>query len=64
MADGLCHCSCICNIIAICWLAVALAFRAQMVEEVPVGENDRNVDLIVTADGTIAASAKGAAAMS
>jgi hypothetical protein len=35
-----------------------------MVEEVPVAENDRNVDLIVTAGGTIAASAKGAAAMS
>lgn len=43
--------------------AVALAFRAQMVDEVPVAENDRGVDVIVTADGPIAVSAAGAAAL-
>ena len=43
--------------------AVALAFRAQMVEEVPIAENDRGVDIIVTADGPTAVSASGAAAL-
>ena len=43
--------------------AVALAFHAQMVEEVPMAENDRGVDVIVTADGPTAVSAAGAAAV-
>lgn len=44
--------------------AVALAFQAQMVEEVPMAENDRGVDIIITADGAIAASAAGTATLS
>lgn len=43
--------------------AVALAFRAQMVEEVPIAENDRGVDVIVTPEGPTAVSAAGAAAL-
>jgi len=43
--------------------AVALAFRAQMVDEVPMAENDRGVDIIVTADGAHAVSARGTAAI-
>ena len=34
-----------------------------MVEEVPIAENDRGVDVIVTADGPSAVSAAGAAAL-
>ena len=43
--------------------AVALAFRAQMVEQVPMADNDRGVDVIVIQDGAIAVSARGANAM-
>lgn len=34
-----------------------------MVEEVPMAENDRGVDVIVTADGATSVSARGAAAL-
>ena len=43
--------------------AVALAFQSQMVEQVPMAENDRAVDIIVMQDGAIAVSARGANAM-
>lgn len=39
-----------------CVPAVALAFRAQLVGEVPVAPNDRDVDIIVTADSQILCS--------
>lgn len=37
-------------------LLVALAFRAQLVEEVPVADNDQRVDVLVTADGVLECS--------
>ena len=43
--------------------AVALAFQSQMVEQVPMAENDRGVDVIVMHYGAIAVSARGANAM-
>ena len=42
---------------------MALAFQAQMVDEVPMAENDRGVDIIVTTDGAHAVSARGNAAV-
>ena len=36
--------------------AVALAFRAQLVDQVPVAPNDRDVDIIVTPNGQILCS--------
>ena len=53
----------VCCIRSVVCCAVALAFQAQMVEEVPIAENDRGVDVIVTADGPSAVSAAGAAAL-
>lgn len=44
-------------------LLVALAFRAQIVEDVPHGSDDVQVDAVVTADGVVACSARGRAAM-
>lgn len=44
-------------------LLVALAFRAQMVEEVPVQPHDVGVDAIITADEVIACSPAGVAAL-
>ena len=41
-----------------CLGAVALAFEAQMVESVPVEPHDRNVDIIVTAQGMLDCSPK------
>lgn len=32
-------------------LSVALAFRAQVVDAVPMADNDQRVDVLVTADG-------------
>ena len=43
--------------------AVALAFQSQMVEHVPMAENDRGVDVIVIQDGAMAVSARGAKAI-
>lgn len=42
-------------------LLVALAFRAQMVDAVPVADNDEDVDLIVTADGVLRCTARAQA---
>ncbi len=53
----------LCCISGVVCCAVALAFRAQMVEEVPMAENDRGVDVIVTADGLTAVSAAGVTAV-
>ena len=44
-------------------LLVALAFRAQMVGQVPVEPHDARVDAIVTADEVITCSPAGAAAL-
>lgn len=44
-------------------LLVALAFRAQLVGEVPVEEHDARVDAIVTADEVIACSPGAAVAL-
>ncbi|KAI7841249.1 hypothetical protein COHA_005086 [Chlorella ohadii] len=44
-------------------LLVALAFRAQMVGEVPVQPHDVGIDAIITADEVIACSPAGAAAL-
>ncbi|CAK0785970.1 hypothetical protein CVIRNUC_009183 [Coccomyxa viridis] len=44
-------------------LLVALAFQSQMVEHVPMAENDRGVDVIVIQDGAMAVSARGAKAI-
>lgn len=44
--------------------AVALAFRAQLVESVPTAAHDINVDILVTADETKACSQRGQQAMS
>ena len=41
---------------SLCRLAVALAFRAQLVESVPTAPNDRGVDIVVTADREILCS--------
>lgn len=39
--------------------AVALAFKAQLVEFVPTATHDVDVDILVTADETTACSARG-----
>ena len=39
--------------------AVALAFKAQLVECVPTATHDIDVDILVTADDTTACSARG-----
>ena len=39
--------------------AVALAFKAQLVECVPTATHDIDVDILVTADETTACSARG-----
>lgn len=39
--------------------AVALAFREQMVEEVPVTPSDCTVDIIVTSDAILACTERG-----
>jgi len=44
-------------------LLAALAFRSQVLREVPVAAHDERVDLLVTADGVEACSARGHAAM-
>ena len=44
-------------------LLVALAFRAQCVEGVPAGPEDVPVDAFVTADGVVACSERGRAAL-
>lgn len=44
-------------------LLVALAFRAQMVGEVPVQPHDERVDAIITADEVITCTPAGAAAL-
>ncbi len=40
-------------------VAVALAYRAQMVEAVPMCDYDRPVDIIVTADSMLSCSPCG-----
>ncbi len=39
--------------------AVALAFRAQMVDSIPMTEHDERVDVLVTADGVHRVSERG-----
>ena len=42
---------------------MALAFQSQIIEHVPMAENDRGVDVIVIQDGAMAVSARGAKAI-
>ena len=44
-------------------LLAALAFRAQVLAEVPVAAHDEQIDILVTADGVEACSTRGHAAM-
>ena len=39
--------------------AVACAFRNQMIDNVPTGENDRDMDIIVTPDEVFKCSQRG-----
>lgn len=48
-----------CSNYIVCLLAVALAFRAQLVAFVPTTLHDIDVDILVTADGMTACSSRG-----